>query len=210
MARRILEASGKVDERDSHGCTPLIRASESLRPRLVAFLLASGADHTIRFVLLRRRTQQYSGRHVDRTILSAFPPLPTNNASPASVEHEMNRRPPQAISLTISLLPRISRSSCGCDKDAFMSIGQIDLVKSDLEARSKEELEADRRLTRRILLRAVAYKAVSLAWPPVLVSTKVEREGQGGVAPLGGTVSSLRWRREPRPRKQGLLGAVFR
>lgn len=49
MARRILEASGVVDERDSHGCTPLIRASEALRPGLVAFLLASGADHTIRF-----------------------------------------------------------------------------------------------------------------------------------------------------------------
>eukprot|EP00752_Nemacystus_decipiens_P006056 g5465.t1 len=102
VARRILEASGKVDERDSHGCTPLIRASESLRPRLVAFLLGSGADHTI-------------------------------------------------------------RSSCGCDKDAFMSIGQIDLVKNDLEGRSKEDLELDRRLTRRILLQAVAYKAVSLA-----------------------------------------------
>lgn len=49
VARHILKASGVVDERDSHGCTPLIRASESLRPRLIAFLLASGADPTIRF-----------------------------------------------------------------------------------------------------------------------------------------------------------------
>lgn len=50
VARRILKSSGIVDERDSHGCTPLIRAAQSLRPRLIAFLLASGADHTIRFV----------------------------------------------------------------------------------------------------------------------------------------------------------------
>lgn len=48
VARRILKASGVVDEKDSHGCTPLIRASQMIRPRLAAFLLASGANPSIR------------------------------------------------------------------------------------------------------------------------------------------------------------------
>lgn len=89
-----------------------------------------------------------------------------------------------------------------------MSIGQIDLVDSNLEGRSKKGLEADRRVTRRILLRAVAYKAISLAWPPV-VSTQIE-SGDQGVAPLGGGIGGLSWRRESLSRKQALLGAVFR
>ena len=89
-----------------------------------------------------------------------------------------------------------------------MSIGQIDLVKSDLEGRSKDELEADRRMTRRILLRAVAYRAISLAWPP-LVSTK-EKSGREGLAPVCGCVVGVTWRRKPPQRKQALLGAIFR
>ncbi|CAM9507880.1 unnamed protein product, partial [Ectocarpus fasciculatus] len=48
VARRVLNASGVVDEKDPHGCTPLIRASQMLRPRLAAFLLASGANPSIR------------------------------------------------------------------------------------------------------------------------------------------------------------------
>lgn len=90
-----------------------------------------------------------------------------------------------------------------------MSIGQIDVVKGDQEGRSKEDLEADRRMTRRVLLRAVAYKAVSLAGPPV-VSTKKKSGCQGVAAPLGGGDAGLSWRRKLQSRTQALSGAVFR
>lgn len=88
-----------------------------------------------------------------------------------------------------------------------MSIGKI----GHHEGRSKEELEADGRLTRRVLLRAVAYRAISLAWPPLVVPTKKQgRCDGGGVAPSCGGVVCVTWRRKPQPQKQALLGAIFR
>lgn len=89
-----------------------------------------------------------------------------------------------------------------------MSMGQIDLVKGGPETRSREDLEADRRMTRRMLLRAVAFKAISLAWPP-MASTK-KKSGCEGVAPVSGGVAGMSWRRNPQPRRQALLGAIFR
>lgn len=88
-----------------------------------------------------------------------------------------------------------------------MSMGQSDMVSSDLEGRSKEDLEVDRRMTRRHLLRAVAYQAVSLAWP--LVASIKKKSECRGMGPLGGDVAGLNWTRMSRSRKP-LLGAVFR
>ncbi|CAM9432023.1 unnamed protein product [Ectocarpus sp. 8 AP-2014] len=70
VARRILKASGVVDEKDSHGCTPLIRASQMIRPRLTAFLLASGANPSIRSTCGCQNDAMLSigqGEHDDRS-----------------------------------------------------------------------------------------------------------------------------------------------
>lgn len=85
-----------------------------------------------------------------------------------------------------------------------MSIG---LDTADDE-RSDVQLAFAKQATRRILLRGVAYQAISWAWPR-LGSTK-HRDRKEGAASVYGGVASVVWRRKQRRRRLDLLGTFLR
>lgn len=95
----------------------------------------------------------------------------------------------------------MARSTCGCQNDDMLSIGQ-----GEHDDRSPEAREADFENTRRVLLRGAAYQATSFAWHPLALRTRGNDKNRAG-STLGG-VGELRWRRTSRRRQD--LGAMCR
>lgn len=85
-----------------------------------------------------------------------------------------------------------------------MSMGQD----TEDDGRSEKQIEAASQVTRRMLLRGVAYQAISWAWPPLAL---MKHKGRKEItAAVRGDVVSVVWRRKQQRRRQALLSTIFR
>lgn len=91
-----------------------------------------------------------------------------------------------------------------------MSIGESMGLDPAAEERPEAQIISAKLATRRVLLRGVAYRAISWAWPTGSLGLTKHRGRKYVTASVRGDVVSVVWGREQQRRRQAVLSAMSR